>query len=95
MYFETFILTILFKNAKLNIKKKKKQPKFSTILGQSEKGKQTLFIFFFRPKWLISQITHQAIQMIIILTKKRYTFALIILPDVAYILSLSHLENEC
>ena len=43
MYFETFIFTILFKNAKLNIKKKKKkkQPKFSQILGRSEKGKQT------------------------------------------------------
>ena len=51
MYFETFILTILFKNAKLNIKKKikqtnkqtKKQSKFSKILGRSEKGKQTSF----------------------------------------------------
>ena len=40
MYFETFTLTILFKNAKLNIKKKKKQPKFSKILGRSEKSKQ-------------------------------------------------------
>ena len=50
MYFETFILTTLFKNAKLNIKNKQtknkqtnkqKQNKFSKILGQSEKGKQT------------------------------------------------------
>ena len=39
MYFETFILTILFKNKKLNIKKKK----FSKILGRVEKGKQTSF----------------------------------------------------
>ena len=48
MYFETFILTISFKNANLNIKKKKKkkQPKFSKILGRSEKGKQTSFFFF-------------------------------------------------
>ena len=63
MYFETFILTILFKNAKLNIKKQKtknkkqkkkkqqqqqqkKQPKFSQILGRSEKAKQTSFFFF-------------------------------------------------
>ena len=30
-------------------KKKKKQPKFSKILGRLEKGKQTSF-FFFRPK---------------------------------------------
>ena len=46
MYFETFILTILFKNAKFNVKKKKKkkkQPKFSKILGRLEKGKQTFF----------------------------------------------------
>ena len=27
-------------------KKKKKQPKFSKILGQSEKGKETSFFFF-------------------------------------------------
>ena len=54
MYFETFILTILFKNAKLNKgkkeKRKKKQPKFSKILGQSEKDKQTSF--FFRPNMI-------------------------------------------
>ena len=44
MYFDTFIWTILFKNAKMNIKKKKKkQPKFSKILGQSEKGKWISF----------------------------------------------------
>ena len=43
MYFETFILTILFKNAKLNIKKKKKK---SNLSFRSEKGKQTSF---FRP----------------------------------------------
>ena len=44
MCFETFTLTILFKNAKLNIKRgKKKQPKFFKILGRSEKGKQTFF----------------------------------------------------
>ena len=41
MYFETFILITLFQNAKLNIKKK--QPKFSQILGRLEKGKQTSF----------------------------------------------------
>ena len=48
MHFENFMLPTLFKNAKLNIKKKKKkkQPKFSEILGLSEKGKQ----IFFRPK---------------------------------------------
>ena len=48
MYFETFVLTSLFKNAKLNIKKrkKKKQSKFSKIMSQSEKGKQTSFFFF-------------------------------------------------
>ena len=45
MHFDHFILTILFKNAKSNIKKKKKkrQPKFSKILGQLEKGKQNIF----------------------------------------------------
>ena len=52
MYFETFILTNLFKNAKSKTttttatkkkKKKKKHPKFSKILGRSEKGKQTFF----------------------------------------------------
>ena len=42
MRFEKSILTILFKNAKLRIKKKKKkQLKFSQILGWLEKGKQT------------------------------------------------------
>ena len=45
MHFENFILTILFKNAKLNSKKKEKKnkPIFSKILGRSEKGKQTSF----------------------------------------------------
>ena len=42
MHFEKFMLTILFKNAKLNIKRKEK-PKFFKILGRSEKGKQTSF----------------------------------------------------
>ena len=43
-----FILTFLFENAKLTIKKKKKsRASFSDILGRSEKGKQTSF--FFRP----------------------------------------------
>ena len=53
MHLEKTILTILFKNAKLNTRikkrkeKKKKQPKFSQILDQSEfKGKQTSFFFF-------------------------------------------------
>ena len=55
MYFETLILTILFKYAKLNIQKKNKNknknkkiklPKIAKILGRSEKGKQTSF---FRP----------------------------------------------
>ena len=40
MYFETFMLTIVFKNAKLNVEKKK----VSKILGWSEKGKQTSFL---------------------------------------------------
>ena len=46
MYCENVFLTILPKNAKFNIKKKKKkgkQPMFFKILGQSEKGKQTSF----------------------------------------------------
>ena len=50
MYFETFILTILFKNTKLNIEKKKKKkgnPSFPKFWGRSEKGKQTSFFFFF------------------------------------------------
>ena len=46
MHFETFILTILFKNAKLNIKKKKKATQVFQNLGRLEKGKQTSF---FRP----------------------------------------------
>ena len=40
------ISTILFENAKLNIKKKKKkkrQPKFSKILGRSKKGQTNIF----------------------------------------------------
>ena len=41
MYFETFILTILFKNEKKNEYKKKK---FSKILRQSEKGKHTFLL---------------------------------------------------
>ena len=44
VHFEILTLTILFKNAKLNkYILKKKQHKFSTILGWSEKGKQTFF----------------------------------------------------
>ena len=39
--FWKFYLKILFKYANLIVKKKKKQPKFSKILGWSEKGKQT------------------------------------------------------
>ena len=51
MYFETFILIILFKNAKLNTKKKKKKkrniPSFPKFWVGQKKGKQTSF--FFRP----------------------------------------------
>ena len=56
MYSDTFILTILVKNAKLNIKKKKKkkQPKFSKILGRSEKGKQTSFFIGLTVKLLFA-----------------------------------------
>ena len=81
MYFETFILTILFKNAKLNIKNKKqnktkqktnkqtkKQPKFSKILGRSEKAKQTSFFFFFRPKkiQIISKDLHMPATVVMV-----------------------------
>ena len=45
MYFDEFILTILFRNAKLSVKKKKKT--FSKILGQAEEGKQTFSLSFF------------------------------------------------
>ena len=46
MHFENFIITRSFKIAKLNIeKKKKKQIKFSKLVGLSEKGKQTFFFF--------------------------------------------------
>ena len=45
------ILTILSKNAKLRIKKKKRWPLFSKILGRSEKGKHTFFCF--RPKVIV------------------------------------------
>ena len=48
MHFEKFILTILFKNAKSNIKKKKKKLKATQVFenfGQSKKGKQTCFFF--------------------------------------------------
>ena len=47
MYFETFILTILFKNAKMQtckIEYQKKKKKFSQFLGRSEKCKQTFFL---------------------------------------------------
>ena len=46
MHFENYCFNNLFIKAKLNIKKKKKQPKFSKIFGWSEKGKRTSF---FRP----------------------------------------------
>ena len=55
MYFETFILTVMFKNAKLNIKKKKKrrrkemekkkkQPKFSQILYGQKRANNIFFL---------------------------------------------------
>ena len=48
MYFETFILTILFKNAKLNIKKKKKKKKATQVFlnfGSLGKGQTNIFFF--------------------------------------------------
>ena len=50
------ILTILFKNAKLNMEKKKKN-KFSKILDRSVKGKQASFF-----KGLIMILKHLSIQ---------------------------------
>ena len=44
MYFETFLLTILFENAKSNIKKKKKAAQVFKIFGSVRKG-QTNFCF--------------------------------------------------
>ena len=49
MYFKTFVLTILFKNAKLNIKKKKKK-KVTQVFQNFEslgKGLTNIFFFFF------------------------------------------------
>ena len=45
MYFKLFILTILFKNAKLlNIKKKKENKKFQNF-GSDGKGQTNIFFF--------------------------------------------------
>ena len=52
MNFETFILTILFKNAKLNIKKKKKKkkrksnPSFPELWVGRKRANKHLFFFF-------------------------------------------------
>ena len=48
MYFEIFISTFFLMQNWVSKKKikKKKQPMFFEILGQSEKGKQTFIIFF-------------------------------------------------
>ena len=48
MHFEKFVLTILFKKSKIEYQKKKKQPKFSKIVGWLEKDKQTSFFLGLR-----------------------------------------------
>ena len=55
MYFETFILTILFKNTKLKIKKKKKKKATQVFqnFGSVRKG-QTNFFFLGLIKFVIS-----------------------------------------